>query len=85
MSFMKKKLRAKRIFGDHFLVDVIKFLFARGLPFRGHDEKFGSQKNGNYMGILGVVAKYDPFLAMHIEKKGNTWRGKCVILVINYL
>ncbi|XP_065675783.1 uncharacterized protein LOC136091990 [Hydra vulgaris] len=56
------------------VVDVIKFFAARGLPFRGHVQKFGSHENGNYKGILEVLAKYDPFLAIHIEKKGNSKR-----------
>ena len=57
-------------------VHVIKFLAERGMPLRGHDEKFGSPTNGNYMGILEVLAKYDPFLATHIDKYGNPGRGK---------
>ena len=47
----------------------------RGLPFRGHEEMFGSPGNGNYMGILELVAKYDSFLATHIEKYGNPGYG----------
>ena len=55
------------------MVDVIKFLAVRGLPFRGHDEKFGPQVNDSFRSIL--VAKYDPFLAIYIEKEGNSGRG----------
>ena len=57
-------------------VHAIKYLAERGMPLRGHDEKFGSPTNGNYMGILEALAKYDPFLATHIDKYGNTGRGK---------
>ena len=57
-------------------VHVIKFLAERGMPFRGHDERFGSPTNGNYMGILEVLAKYDHFFATHIDKHGNPGRGK---------
>ena len=55
-------------------VHVIKFLAERGIQFWGHDEKFGSLANGNY--ILEAIAKYNPFLASHIDKHCNPGRGK---------
>ena len=45
------------------LVSVIKFLCERGLVFRGKDELVGSVHNGNYLGIVELLAEYDPFLA----------------------
>ena len=57
------------------VVSVVKFLAERGLPFRGHDEIFGSAHNGNYMGILELIAQFDPFLAAHIDEHGNKGRG----------
>lgn len=57
-------------------VDVIKFLAERGLSFRGHDEKFGSLANSNYMGVLELLARYNSFLASHIEKHGYPGQGK---------
>lgn len=57
------------------VVSVIKFLSKRGLSFRGKDEKFGSPKNGNYLGALELIAEYDPFLKAHIETYGNKGRG----------
>lgn len=38
-----------------------------GLAFRG-DELFGSKRNGNFLGILELIAKFDSFLSAHIEK-----------------
>ncbi|XP_018362137.1 PREDICTED: uncharacterized protein LOC108760594 [Trachymyrmex cornetzi] len=40
----------------HRVVVVIKTLASRGLSFRGHEEKFGSNKNGNYMMLLEIIA-----------------------------
>ena len=57
------------------LIDVIKFLCERGLAFRGKDELIGSAHNGNYLGILELLAEYDPFLAQHIQKHGNQGKG----------
>lgn len=41
------------------------------LPFRGDDELLGSAGNGNYLGLLELIAEFDPFLKEHIEKHGN--------------
>jgi hypothetical protein len=50
------------------VVEVIKFLAERGLALRGHDELLGSAHNGNFLGILELIAKFDPFLSAHLEK-----------------
>ncbi|GCB85142.1 hypothetical protein scyTo_0025814 [Scyliorhinus torazame] len=50
---------------------VIKFLSERGLAFRGHEEKWGSPKNGNFMGAIELIAEFDPFLHEHLEKCKN--------------
>lgn len=57
------------------VVSVTKSLSSRGLAFRGHDEKFGSLQNSNYMMCLELPAEYDHFLAMHIETRGNPGSG----------
>ena len=49
-------------------IDVITFICERGLAFRGSDQDIGSNHNGNYLGILELLSKYDPFLSTHIEK-----------------
>lgn len=59
----------------HRVVSVIQTLAERGLAFRGSDEKFGSVNNGNYLGLLELVAKFDPFLASHISNYGNKGKG----------
>ncbi|CAH0405833.1 unnamed protein product [Chilo suppressalis] len=41
------------------VVSVIKFLSTRGLAFRGDNEILGSQHNGNYLGILELIADVD--------------------------
>ena len=57
------------------VVETIRFLSERGLAFRGSDEVVGSPKNGNYLGILELLAKFDPFLAQHINHNANKGRG----------
>lgn len=56
-------------------VSVIKFIAERGLAFRGDDELVGSPRNGNYLGILELIAQYDEFLAQHIETRANCGKG----------
>ncbi|KYN06054.1 Zinc finger MYM-type protein 1, partial [Cyphomyrmex costatus] len=57
------------------IILAIKFLASRGLAFRGTDEKFGSLRNGNYMGVLELMARNDPFLQNHIDRLGNPGKG----------
>jgi hypothetical protein len=56
-------------------VSAIIYLCERGLAFRGTTEKFGSRNNGNYLGLLELIAEYDEFLRKHIEKHGNKGSG----------
>lgn len=58
------------------VVVAIKALASRGLSFRGSDETFGSNNNGNYMMMLETISQFDPFLTEHIKKFGNPGRGK---------
>ena len=37
-------------------------------------------RNGNYLGILELIAEYDPFLSSHTAKDGNQGRGKASYL-----
>lgn len=57
------------------MVAVIKKLGSRGLPFRGSEEIFGSNFNGNFMMCLELIAEFDPFLATHIAQRGNPGKG----------
>ena len=57
-------------------VSMVKFLSSRGMAFRGENKNLGSQHNGNYLGILELIAQYDPFLSSHLAKYGNQGRGR---------
>lgn len=47
----------------------------RGLAFRGSDENINSPNNGNYLGILELISKYDPFLTGHFKEHINKGSG----------
>lgn len=52
------------------LVSILKFICERG-----DNEIFGSPKNGNYIGVLELLAEYDSFLKQHIENHANRGSG----------
>ena len=58
----------------------MKFLAEQGLAFRGSDEKIESQNNGNYLGLLKLLAKFDPFMAEHIKAHANKGNGHTLYL-----
>ena len=77
-SKLDEAIKREREYWQHVLkrvIAVICTLAERGLAFRGSSESFGSQQNGNYLGLLELVAEFDPFLATHIEKFGNSGSG----------
>ena len=57
------------------IIAVIKFLAERGLAFRGSNEIVGSPHNGNYLGLLELIAQFDAFLAQHIQNHANKGKG----------
>jgi len=57
------------------LIDTIIFLSSRGLAFIGDDQILGSGHNGNYLGCLELIAKFDPLLSTHINKYANKGKG----------
>lgn len=58
------------------IISVIKFLASRELAFRGTDERLGERRNGNYLGLLELLAEYDPLLKDHINRMENLGKGK---------
>lgn len=50
------------------ILSVVLLLAERGLPFRGESSKIGDTNNGNFLGILELLSKYDPLLREHVTK-----------------
>ncbi|XP_012232547.2 uncharacterized protein [Linepithema humile] len=57
------------------ILSIIKFLYKRGLAFRGDNKLLGLSGNGNYLGLLELIAEYDDFLKHHIQVHGNQGSG----------
>ena len=58
-----------------------------GSALRGHDEITGSCHNGNFLGLIELLSKVDPFLATlckNMEIKGVEAHHIChIVFVIN--
>lgn len=65
------------------IVEVVKFLATRGLAFRDADQNIGSLHNGNYLGLLELIGKFDSFLDEHLKKYGNPGKGNVSYLSAN--
>ncbi|XP_068203599.1 zinc finger MYM-type protein 1-like [Palaemon carinicauda] len=57
------------------VITVIHFSAEWGLAFRGNNESVDSPRNGNFQGILELIAKYDDFLAQDIKTEANCGKG----------
>ena len=50
------------------LIDITIFLAERNLAFRGSTETLGQQRSGNFVGMVELLAKYDPILMEHTRR-----------------
>lgn len=48
--------------------DVIMFLCIRGLPLYGSNSRLGNDSNGNFLGLIEFLSKYDLVIQDHVEK-----------------
>ena len=67
------------------VVSVLKFLSERGLAIFGDNQTIGSPHIGNFLGTIELLAQYDNFLAVHIEKHANKFRGHNSYLSVNVI
>ena len=49
------------------LLDVTLYLAFRNLPFRGITNTLDEPDNGNFLGIIELLAKYDNILNDHLQ------------------
>ena len=64
---------------------VICSFAERGLLFRGDNEQFGSPNNGNFLGLLELVAKFDIFFTCSYQSLWKFRIRKSLLFVKNYL
>ena len=49
------------------ILSVILFLSERGLAFFGSSKRIEDPSNGNFLGIVELLSKYDPLLSEHVK------------------
>ena len=63
----------RQVFGR--IVSIVSFLCKNNLAFRGSSEKIYEEDNGNFLGLIEMIAEFDPVMREHIrriqEKKIN--------------
>ena len=78
------KIRDNKIFKLNILkriVEVILFLTNRNLAFRGNSDKLYEFQNGNFLGLIELLAKFDTVLNEHVNSFINKINRK---LFLNY-
>lgn len=50
------------------IIEIIKFLGAQNLAFRGSSDKLYEKNNGNFLKLIELFAKFDPIIESHIHK-----------------
>lgn len=53
------------------VTDCILFLAERNLPLRGKKEQLDSTKNGNFLGLIELLACYDVTMAEHLREASS--------------
>ncbi|XP_065677308.1 uncharacterized protein LOC136092716 [Hydra vulgaris] len=62
----QEKIRCYKIFKR--LFSVVQFLAERNIAFRGSVEKLGDARNGNFIGIIELLGKFDPIMQDHLRR-----------------
>jgi len=53
------------------IVAIVKFLAKHSLAFRGHNRKLYDDSNGNFLGLIEMLAEFDPVIQEHIKRITN--------------
>ena len=73
-SIKSEKLKWREILKR--IIHDILFLGERGLALCGSTQKIGHPDNRNFIGIIELLANYDPVLREHVTKVGESQKKK---------
>ena len=64
------------------IVSIVQYLAKQGIAFRGHDEKESSSNRGNFLELLELLKKFDPFLQTYEPPKNATYTSYIYLHII---
>lgn len=62
----KESQRWKNVFSR--LINIILYLAGNNIAFRGSSDKLYTKSNGKYLGLIQLLAKFDPVMQEHVDQ-----------------
>jgi hypothetical protein len=53
------------------LILIVKFLAEHNLAFRGTNYRLNQDNNGNFLGLIEMLAEFDPIMQQHVQRITN--------------